>query len=104
MLIPKPVRHLLYPLLPVTIAWALIRLTYAHWGWPSLLFLVIAIPPISIFVSMPIDAFDLWLRRRTRDPIWLLTDEGRSWLDSGEGRKWSAADGNRDARARDKGD
>jgi hypothetical protein len=37
---------------------------------------------------LPVDALDLWLRRRTRDPMWLMTNEGRAWLESEEGLMW----------------
>ncbi|MGL5058833.1 MAG: hypothetical protein ACRC62_02535 [Microcoleus sp.] len=45
-------------------------------------------PIFSIVGGMPIDNLDLWLRRKTRDPIWLMTDEGREWLNSEEGQIW----------------
>jgi hypothetical protein len=37
---------------------------------------------------LPVDALDLWLRRRTRDPMWLMTNEGRAWLESEDGLMW----------------
>jgi hypothetical protein len=89
--ISKPVRHVLYLLVPLLVAGALFTVTHAWLGRLSLLFFLLVLPPISIAVTLPIDSLDLWLRRRTRDPIWLLTDEGRIWLATPEGRKWSAA-------------
>jgi hypothetical protein len=47
-----------------------------------------------------VDHVDLWLRRRTRDPIWLMTDEGRAWLSSPAGVAWTAARSQEKRRAR----
>lgn len=43
-----------------------------------------------VFSMAVIDPLDLWLRRRTRDPIWLMTTEGQEWLSSDEGKEWQA--------------
>jgi hypothetical protein len=91
MRISKPARHVLYLLSPLLVARALFTVTYAWLGRLSLLFSLLVVPPISIVVTLPIDSLDLWLRRRTRDPSWLLTNEGRAWLATPEGREWVEA-------------
>lgn len=44
----------------------------------------------NIFAGIPIGTFDLWLRRRSRDPYWLMTDAGQEWIKTEEGRRWQA--------------
>jgi hypothetical protein len=44
-----------------------------------------------VFSWVVIDPIDLWLRRTTRDPLWLMTYEGKSWLASAEGQAWSSS-------------
>ena len=41
------------------------------------------------------DTLDFWLRRKTKDPIWLLSYEGREWLKTPEGQKWKQETGYR---------
>jgi hypothetical protein len=65
----------------------LLFLVFGKWGLLAGVFLA---PIISIFAGLPIDAFDLWLRRKSRDPVWLMTDEGREWLKTEDGRRWQA--------------
>jgi hypothetical protein len=64
-----------------------LSLVFGKWG---LLVGVLLAPIINIFAGLPIDAFDLWLRRRSRDPLWLMTDEGRALLKTEDGRRWQA--------------
>ncbi|WP_442485839.1 hypothetical protein [Aeoliella sp. SH292] len=52
--------------------------------------------PISYLIAFAfsvvvIDPFDLWLRRATRDPVWLMTSEGKKWLATDEGKLWQKA-------------
>ncbi len=97
MRISKPIRQLLYLLVPLGVGGSLAAATLSSLGWPALCFLVLAFPPSSLLLTLPIDALDHWLRRRSCDPIWLLSVEGKAWLESEEGRSWSAAQGARDA-------
>ncbi|MBI5240332.1 MAG: hypothetical protein HY926_07645 [Elusimicrobia bacterium] len=39
------------------------------------------------------DPLDFWLRRKTKDPIWLMSYEGREWLKTPEGQKWKQETG-----------
>ena len=41
-----------------------------------------------LFSMLVVDRFDLWLRRATRDPLWLMTDDGKTWLATPEGKAW----------------
>jgi hypothetical protein len=66
---------------------AMLFLVFGNWG---LVVGVLVAPIINVFVGLPIDSFDLWLRRRSRDPQWLMTDEGRAWLSTEDGRRWQA--------------
>jgi hypothetical protein len=93
--IPKIVRVPCY----MAIAFTLMILTTVvlrpYIGWLSGIFAVVMLPLFHLFGGMPIDALDQWLRRTTRDPIWLMTQEGREWLDSEQGRKWQERQGKR---------
>lgn len=90
MTIPKPIRCILYPIPGAVLAGGLIGLFHGRWGWPAFLFVLVALPPVGTVLSLPVDSLDLWLRRRTRDPVWLLTDEGRAWLMTADGQHWRA--------------
>jgi len=54
--------------------------------------LLVGTVPVAFFgaliLSFCVDSLDMWLRRRSRDPIWLKTYEGRQWLASEDGQKW----------------
>ena len=93
--IPKIVRVPCY----IAIAFMLMILTMIifrpYIGWVSGIIAVVMLPLFHLFGGMPIDALDQWLRRTTRDPIWLITQEGREWLDSEQGRKWRKRNGKR---------
>ena len=36
-----------------------------------------------------LDCLEQWVWRKTRDEVWLMTQEGRQWLESEEGKRWS---------------
>jgi len=87
--ISKPVRHLCYPVVAGAIAFLTYKLA-AHFirEWAYL---------ISWFVffwfyqfASPIDKLDLWLRKYTKDDIWLLTQEGKEWLKTEQGQEWTS--------------
>jgi hypothetical protein len=87
-LIPKPIRHICYFIIGffLSLFCALILSRYlGKWGGFIGCFLY---PVFSIIGGMPIDILDQWLRRKTRHPVWLMTDEGKKWLDSEEGKAW----------------
>lgn len=97
MRISKPIRQILYLLVSLGVSGSLAAATRSSLGWAALCFFVLAFPPLSLLLTLPIDALDRWLRRRSRDPMWLLSEEGRAWLESEAGRSWRAAQGARDA-------
>jgi hypothetical protein len=48
----------------------------------------VAVPTYFIIwfgLSLVVPEVDHWLRRLTRDPLWLETDEGRRWKERQEG-------------------
>ena len=94
-LIPKPIRQLWYGFVgfSLTIFCAVLLSKWlGNWG----VFLAFLLYPLFNLVGgMPIDYFDGWLRRKTRDPIWLMTQEGKEWLKSEEGQAWQQKDSDR---------
>lgn len=88
MLIPKPIRLICYGIigLSLSILCALILSHYlGKWGIFVGFFLF---PVFNVLGGMPIDILDQWLRRKTRHPVFLMTDEGKEWLNSEEGKAW----------------
>lgn len=86
--IPKPIRNLCYMLIGLSLstlcAWLLSK-WLGIWG----IFLgFLLYPMFTLFGGMPVDSLDFWLRRKTRDSLWLRTDEGKQWLNSEEGVAW----------------
>jgi len=88
--IPKTVRVFGYFTVACTGTALFAALTRPHLGPFSLILAPIVFIILNVIGGMPIDAFDLWLRRTTRDPIWLMGHEGQKWLNTEEGRRWSA--------------
>lgn len=93
MYIPKPHRLLIQFTLFVALAVAFVAVaSELRPAALAIVALLLAVPGaymIAFVFSMAvIDPLDLWLRRRTRDPIWLMTSEGREWLSSDENKKW----------------
>ena len=80
--IGKPFRIIL-PFLPASAtAGGLLVLSKPIWA-VLLLFFVI----YFIFDWM-INKIDFWLRRKTKDQLWLWSYEGRKWLETPEGQDW----------------
>jgi hypothetical protein len=94
-LIPKPIRQIWYIIIGCLLTMlcaVLLSKWLGNWG----IFLAFLLYPLLNLVGgMPIDYFDRWLRRKTRDPIWLMTYEGREWLKSEEGQVWQQNQGDR---------
>jgi hypothetical protein len=92
MSIPKPIRHLIQLALLIVLAAALSQLALRLRPIPLAIFAaLLAVPSAfiaALVVSLCVDRVDLWLRRRSRDSLWLITDEGREWLASDEGKEW----------------
>jgi hypothetical protein len=88
MLIGKPVR--LLASLSFTTAMLGVAIYASNCWWLGLLFF-----PAYLVVSLLIDALDLRLRRTTKDPLWLISNEGKSWLDTADGHDWKALEGKR---------
>ena len=83
----------------MSISFTLSALTYAftkpYIGLGGLVLAVILWPIYKILGGSPIDAFDFWLRRKTRDPAWLISHEGRNWLETDEGLDWAKQTGHK---------
>jgi hypothetical protein len=88
MYIPKIVRVPIYAAVSIALVVLTIVLLWRYIGWLSVVAGLILFPIFNVFGGAPIDAFDLWLRRKTKDPIWLMTQEGRQWLETEEGKEW----------------
>ena len=67
--------------------------TKPHIGLGGLVLAVVLWPIYNLVGGSPIDSFDFWLRRKTRDPVWLISHEGRQWLETDEGREWAKQTG-----------
>ncbi|WP_157906983.1 hypothetical protein [Sorangium cellulosum] len=100
MKIAKPVRVLISALLAGGTAGAVGGGLYSRIEVLSAVAAVIAFVPAWFLWGGAVDHLDLWLRRRTRDEIWLLTREGQAWLSSTAGTAWS---NRRDKTERQKG-
>ncbi len=55
------------------------------WGYAVGLLLF---PFLNFLGAMPINALDFWLRRATKDEIWLRSHEGKRWLQTKQGQAW----------------
>jgi hypothetical protein len=88
MRIPKPVRILLSAIIAGFVIGLTLSIGVRRLGWPAYGFLLFAIPPLSFLLTWPIDAVDLWMRRKSRDPLWLMGHEGKEWLKTPEGLEW----------------
>ena len=91
MRIPKFYRHLIQLFLFVLLCFALFAIAgQLQKGWRTVLFIV-TVPAAffgALLLSFYVDRVDLWLRRRSRDQIWLMTHEGEQWLASEDGQRW----------------
>jgi hypothetical protein len=47
----------------------------------------------GILMGRGISTLDLWLRRKTRDQLWLWSGEGKAWLKTEEGQAWKQKTG-----------
>ena len=45
-------------------------------------------PFFNFLGAVPINALDFWLRRSTKDEIWLRSHEGKQWLQTKQGQAW----------------
>ena len=52
------------------------------WGYAVALVLF---PFLNFLGAVPINALDFWLRRSTKDEIWLRSHEGKQWLQTKQG-------------------
>ena len=93
--IPKPIRVLGYFSVAFTGTALFVAFSRPYIGPIALVLAPIVFIAFNIVGGAPIDAFDLWLRRKTRDPIWLIGHEGQAWLATEEGRRWSRTNGMR---------
>ena len=55
------------------------------WGYAVGLLLF---PFFNFFGAVPVNALDFWLRRKTKDEIWLRSHEGKRWLQTKQGQAW----------------
>ena len=84
--ISKTVRSFCYPLVSMGLTLLVYKVLQPFIGaWAVLLCL-----PLLFWLHLfsPVDTLDLWLRRVTRDPYWLMTNEGAAWLRTEEGKAW----------------
>jgi hypothetical protein len=84
--ISKTARVCCYPIVSFGLTFAICKgLEIIIGSWAFLLSL-----PIFFYFNLfsPVDSLDLWLRRRTKDDYWLMSNEGKKWLDSKEGEDW----------------
>ncbi len=88
MLIPKPIRLISYCLVGLSLSILCALILSQKLGKLGIFMGFFLYPVFNILGGMPIDIVDCWLRRKTRDPIWLMTQEGREWLKSEEGQAW----------------
>jgi hypothetical protein len=91
--IAKPIRVFGYMAISFTLSALTYAVTKPYIGVGGLVLAVVLWPIYNIVGGSPIDAFDFWLRRKTRDPIWLISHAGRQWLDTDEGREWAKQTG-----------
>ena len=89
MYIPKIVRVPIYFAISFTAVAVTVALTRPAIGWLSIPLGLLLFPIFNVLGGAPVDAVDLWLRRKTKDPIWLMTREGEEWLQTDEGQHWS---------------
>ncbi len=88
MVIPKPIRQICYGIIGLSISLLCALILSYFLGKLGIFMGFFLYPVFNVLGGMPIDHIDRWLRRKTRDPIWLMTDEGREWLKSEEGQAW----------------
>jgi hypothetical protein len=69
-------------------AFAVLKHRFDLGAW-TFAFVVPLFPVIAFAAEFPVNRLDRHLRRVTRDPHWLATDEGKIWLRSDEGRAWA---------------
>lgn len=87
--IPKPVRVLCYGSIAFGLSGVIIGPLWPSIGMWALIPAVLLFPVFHVLGGIPVDGFDYWLRRTTRDPVWLMTDEGRKRLATPEGAEWT---------------
>ena len=87
--ISKPIRHICYPVVAGAIAFFIYRVTFQFIEARAYLFALLAFFWFYK-VNSPIDQLDLWLRKHTKDNIWLFTQEGKEWLKTKQGQEWTA--------------
>ena len=87
--IAKPIRHIVAAGLGGACAVAVFVWLQPRWGnWALATIPFVGFFSWMILGDVLINSLDLWLRRRTRDPIWLMGNEGKRWLESEEGHAW----------------
>ena len=89
MRIAKPIRVFCCGAIAGGLSFATFELFSMAIGRWALLPAMLLLPVFAYFGGIPIDVLDFWLRKRTRDPLWLLSSEGQEWLKSPEGAEWS---------------
>jgi hypothetical protein len=87
-LIPKPIRQICYCIIGLSFSTVCALILSHSLGKLGIFLGFLLYPVFNVLGGMPIDNFDRWLRRKTRDPVWLMTQEGREWLKSEEGQVW----------------
>lgn len=86
MIIGKPCRIIGGGLLAGAATGLIVVLSHRSW-------LVILFVPICFVFEALMSATDLWLRRTTKDRLWLWGHEGKEWLKTPEGAAWKARTG-----------
>ena len=86
MIIGKPYRIISGALLAGAATGLIVRLSHRPW-------LVIFFIPIYFVFEALISATDLWLRRTTKDRLWLWGNEGKEWLKTPKGAAWKTRTG-----------
>jgi hypothetical protein len=88
MVISKPIRQICCLIIGLALSGLCALILLQFLGKLGIFIGFFLYPVFNVVGGMPIDNLDRWLRRKTRDRIWLMTDEGREWLNSEEGQVW----------------
>jgi hypothetical protein len=88
MTIPKPVRIISASAFTGLATSLIVRFSHKLW------LIVLFIPIYFVFENI-ISRVDIWLRRTTKDQLWLWSYEGREWLKTPKGEAWKKKTGYR---------
>jgi xanthosine utilization system XapX-like protein len=80
MYIAKPFRILSYGVIIGAGGGLTFGFLYRHIGFWAVIPALIAVPIFGLLGGFVVDSFDSWLRRVTRDPIWMRQHERKTRL------------------------